>query len=193
MQINGVPIGDARTGIGYKQLSDEVCKGYTGPLEVRRECVVSKVLYLKRRVHILKRSGCVHCLRHDDSQKRPSACQPKRLRVDEPKTEAATEPVIKPCPPKKKSKDSASQAPPLVAGADEDAPGIGARIDRELPQTDIDALAAANKNGRVLDPEAEPGSESGSAIQTLAAPAFVLVVIGVVAFRFFSTDHKKDA
>ncbi|TYZ63041.1 hypothetical protein PybrP1_006281, partial [[Pythium] brassicae (nom. inval.)] len=158
VQINGVPIGDARTGIAYKQLSDEVCKGFTGPVE-----------------------------------KRPSGCRPKRLRVDEPKTEAATEPVIKPCPPKKKSKEGASKPPPPVADADEDVPGIGARIDQEHPQADIGALAAANKNGRVLDPEAEPDSDTGSAIQTLAAPAFVLVIVGVVAYRFFSTDHKKDA
>lgn len=123
-------------------------------------------------------------------QKRPSACQPKRLRVDEPKTEAATEPVIKPCPPKKK-KESASKAPPAVV--DEDVPGIGARIDRELPQADIDALAAANKNGRVVDPEAEIDSDTGSGVQALAAPAFFFVIVGVVAFRFFSGDHKKDA
>ncbi|TMW65963.1 hypothetical protein Poli38472_003728 [Pythium oligandrum] len=35
VRINDAPIGDARHGIGYKQLQDEVCKAYTGSIESR--------------------------------------------------------------------------------------------------------------------------------------------------------------
>ncbi|KAF1334059.1 Gamma-interferon-inducible lysosomal thiol reductase, partial [Globisporangium splendens] len=145
--INGASIGDARHGIGYKQLSDEICKAYTGPFE-----------------------------------NRPDVCQPKRLRAEKEKAEPAkeTEKVIKPCPPKKDAKDKDKAAAALI---DEDAPGIGARIDADLPQAKANALATG--------PDADEDTSS-SGLNSLVLPGLCVAVIALVAFRY-SGDHKKDA
>jgi interferon gamma-inducible protein 30 len=148
--INGAPIGDARHGIGYKQLSDEVCKGYTGPVE-----------------------------------NRPSGCQSKRLRTDDEKAETiketASNPVIKPCLPKKDAKDKNKAT---AAAVDDDAPGIGARIDFDLPEANA---FAATQDGVDADVEA-----TSFGLQSLMLPGICFVVVGVIAFRY-SGDHKKYA
>jgi interferon gamma-inducible protein 30 len=156
--INGAPIGDARHGIGYKQLSDEVCKGYSGPPESL-----------------------------------PTECQPKRLRVDqavekaEKAKETATEPAIKPCPPKKDKKPAAAVASPV--DADEDAPGIGARIETDHQMAN--AFAANNTDGK--RPDNEDAASSLFSGPALMVPCVFIVVVGFAAFRFFSGDHKKHA
>uniref|UniRef100_K3WZP8 Thioredoxin domain-containing protein n=1 Tax=Globisporangium ultimum (strain ATCC 200006 / CBS 805.95 / DAOM BR144) TaxID=431595 RepID=K3WZP8_GLOUD len=144
--INGASIGDARHGIGYKQLSGEICKAYTGPFE-----------------------------------NRPNVCQPKRLRAENEKAEPAkeTDKVIKPCPPKKDAKNKDKAAAALI---DEDAPGIGARIDADFPQAKANALATG--------PDADDDTSSG--LNSLVLPGLCVAVIAFAAFRY-SGDHKKDA
>ncbi|GLE05509.1 hypothetical protein PINS_up014532 [Pythium insidiosum] len=42
--VNGAPVGDARHGIGFKQLQEEVCKAYSGSAEMRPVACLPKRL-----------------------------------------------------------------------------------------------------------------------------------------------------
>lgn len=87
--------------------------------------------------------------------------------------------MIKPCPPKKDAK-GANKTPAVV---DDDAPGIGARIETDAP-TANQAVAAANKSAMETE---------RSFVQSLVAPGAVFVVVGVLVMRVYAGDHKKDA
>lgn len=103
----------------------------------------------------------------------PTACQPKRLREADTVKEAADEPAVKPCPPKKDGKKSAVY---------EDAPGIGKRIVTEdKTVTELEANVLGGKQG-----------ESSFSGQSLVMPGLCFVVVAVLVLRF-SGDHKKDA
>lgn len=108
-------------------------------------------------------------------------------------TAPTTEKAIKPCPPKKDKKPTpaaaASSAEAEAKAEDEDAPGIGTRMDSELEKKANNAFAANDKNGN----EDEAASSSSFSGEALVVPGLLFAVVGFVAYRFFSGDHKKDA
>lgn len=101
--------------------------------------------------------------------------------MDETK-EPTTEKAIKPCPPKKDKKPTPAVAAAPADADDDDAPGIGVRI---VPDLDKANAFAANEN--------DAASDSSFSSEALVVPGLLFAVVGFVAYRFFSGDHKKDA